>query len=224
MRINQRALRFIQGGLLALCVFFVGFTAYELVRPYRLPPAASQDRSEPTATTDESTTATTEDPTDRTIPPVSAFSEIIERPLFMADRKPFAPPVPAQKRPASTPEMSEQVLLSAVVISDEQRVALVYTDKDNKLQQLRQGEVFKGWTLTELRPSGIFLRKGQRVRYVELVVAPSRPAAAQEDRTQRPGSRDGRRRPASPRPPADRQELNTGQPDETSDEKSGLAI
>lgn len=181
MRLNQRVLNFVQGTLAVLCVAFVGFTVYELVRPYHLPPAASSEQDEPTVTTDASTPVTAEDAPGRAMPSLSAFSEIVERPLFIANRKPVVPPALTPKRPAPETESPEQVRLSAIVISAEQGVALVYTDKDEKLQQLRQGEVFKGWTLADLRPDGIFLKKEERIKYVEPGVAPPQPVLRERE-------------------------------------------
>ena len=190
MSLNLDSVRFIRATLLVLCVALVGVTAYELVRPYRLPATAPVEQNDPPATTDEATPTTAEGATDGAIPPLSAFSEIIERPLFITNRKPFVQPASTPKRSAPKPDTPEQVLLSAIVITDEQRLALVYTDRDKKLQQLRQGEEFKGWTLTELRTSGIFLKKGQRTRYVQLAVAPSR-RTSQEQREQPAGDPAG---------------------------------
>lgn len=215
MRLNLRACRVIRGALLVLCVACVGFAAYELLRPYHLPPAAPPDPDEPAAIGDgptgnpgDVTVGTAEDATGRPIPPLSTLSEIVERPLFMAGRTPLVAPVPAPKPAARPTATSEQVLLSAVVITDEQRVALVYTDRDDKLHQLRPGEIFKGWTLTEVRPEGMFLKQGPRERYIELAITPSRPAA----RARRGQAASG---------PADGERVEIQQPDEISDDRTG---
>ena len=178
MSFNLRALRFIQGVLLILCMSFVAFTAYELVRPYRFSPAVPLIQDEPVVA--DATVAMAESATGETIPPLTAFSELIERPLFMANRRPFVPPPTAPKGHAPGRESAEQILLSAIVITDEQRLALVYSDRDEKLQQLRQGEVFRGWTLTKLQANGIFLKNGKRTRYVRLTFAPSRSASREQ--------------------------------------------
>lgn len=174
MSVNPQALRFLQVVLIALCVIFSGYTLYELVRPYRLSSAA--------LSTDQDALAVSEIQTrvNRPILPPEAFSEIVERPLFMENRRPFVPPASKgskePKRPHQTePDISTQISLSAIIIADDERIALIENNRDKKLQKLRQGEAFNGWTLTDIQNNSIAMQRGQETRHIELIVKTSRP-------------------------------------------------
>ena len=180
MNFNQRTLSWTRNSLLVLCALSVGLTAYELVRPYGLSPgAAPVDRDEPARI--EANIVDVE-----VIPPIDAFSAIIDRPLFMENRKPFVPPPvpvkakkPKRPRPAA-PDILEQVLLSAVVLTKHKRIALIQIDRNKKLQKLMQGEKLHGWTLTSIQSGGISVQRGSKTRHIALTVKPSRPGAQEK--------------------------------------------
>ena len=173
MTFNQRTLLLARSALMLLCVLFAALTLYELLRQYRLPPIP-----EPRARTP----STHREAARRTLPPLSEFSQIIERPLFTESRQSFTPP-PATPKKRQRPERDDfgKILLSAVVITDDEGLALLYTDRDPKLQKRKQGQNFKGWTLTNIRADSVSLSKNKRTKLVKLVVAPSRPDPAPEN-------------------------------------------
>ena len=175
MKLKPHVRRLLQGFLLLLCLLFSGYTLYELLRPYPLRVTGpAPPREGPAVPLGEA-------PAGTALPPLDAFAEVVERPLFRQDRRPFVPP-PPRTGPAARPETHEQVRLSAVVMIGDLQLALVYTERDPKLQKLRAGQSYKGWRLVEIHDKSITLERGGQVTRVGLKVAPSRvPAPAAPD-------------------------------------------
>ena len=173
MKLKRQTLRSAHGGLLLACVLFVGATVYELVRPYPVTPATALLNQEKTSATGPITT------TGRDVPPLSAFSEIVERPLFREDRRPYKPETPAEPEQTSDtgPDITDQISLSAVVIDENERIVLIKRRQGKKLQQLRQGDKFNGWTVNHIRADDITMQKGQETRQIALMVTSSQPAS-----------------------------------------------
>ncbi len=194
--LNPWALRFFQGILIALCGIFSGYTLYELVRPYPL--SSSALSIEP----DKQTVVKTQTVTNSPVAPLETFSEIIERPLFMENRRPFVPPVSTgskeSKRPRQAePDISTQISLSAIVIADEKGIALIENKRDRKLQKLQLGETYNGWTLSDIQANHIAMQKGPETRQIKLVVKPSRPGSRAQQET-KPADAEKQFRIASP--------------------------
>lgn len=172
MNFNRQVIRLFQGGLVALCAILCGVTAYELVRPYRPAypaPSPSQDKDAVAATTGTG---------DEAVPPMEAFSEIMERPLFREDRRPFVPPPapPAQEPempPPVEPDITTQIALRATIIIGDKRIALIQVHGNDEQQKIRQGEAFNGWTLADVQSDSISMKKGDEVRRIELNTGPS---------------------------------------------------
>ena len=167
MKLSQQALRITRLTLIAMCVLSSGLMVYEWVRPYGLsanPPLISPDK--------EVAVAAPETQANRPVPPLGTFSEMIERPLFREDRSPYVPETPTEpEQPRDTgPDITTQISLSAIVIDEDERIALIERTQDKKLQQLRQGEKFNGWTLNQIQADDITMQKGQQTRQIALTV------------------------------------------------------
>ena len=81
--------------LLLLCLLFSGYTLYELLRPYPLRVTGpAPPREGPAVPLGEA-------PAGTALPPLDAFAEVVERPLFRQDRRPFVPPPPRTGPPRS---------------------------------------------------------------------------------------------------------------------------
>lgn len=141
--------------------------------------------------------------------PLEEFSAIIERPLFFADRK-----LPVEKndnkeenkaRNATPPNFR----LSAIVIDDEEAIALVETRGKNETQLLRQGEVLSGWRLERIEEDAIVLRADDEQQRVQLHDFSSLPTPAVR---QRPTPPEPRVIPRGRRAPMDRRRF--GRPPE----------
>ena len=171
MKLSQQALRITRLTLIAMCVLSSGLMVYEWVRPYGLsanPPLISPDKE--VAVADPKTLA------NRPVSPLGTFSEMIERPLFREDRSPYVPEAPTEpEQPRDTgPDITAQISLSAIIIDEDERIALIERRQDKKLQQLRQGEKFNGWTLNQIQADDITMQKGQETRQIALTVKLSR--------------------------------------------------
>lgn len=171
MKLSQQALRITRLTLVAMCVLSSGLMVYEWVRPYGLsanPPLISPDK--------EVAVAAPETPANRPVPPLGTFSEMIKRPLFREDRSPYVPEAPTEpEQPRDTgPDITTQISLSAIVIDEDERIALIERRQDKKLQQLRQGEKFNGWTLNQIQADDITMQKGHQIRQIALTVKLSR--------------------------------------------------
>jgi len=104
------------------------------------------------------------------MPPLAAFAETLERPLFSESRRPAesetlaeAPDDSDAARPAAG-----GFLLSAVVITDESRVALLRGPESRALARLREGETLDGWSVAEIRADSVLLRHADETQRVPL--------------------------------------------------------
>ena len=174
-KFNPEASRYIQRILVVLCGILFLSTVYELVRPYQFFPAV------PSTVRDKQTVIETPQyNANRTALPPETFSEIIERPLFMDTRRPWVAPVSTDSNKhkglrQTEPDILTLISLSAIVITNEQRIALIEDKRTGKLQQLHQGEMYGGWTLADVGTNSIAMQKGPHTRNMELIVKQSRP-------------------------------------------------
>lgn len=95
-------------------------------------------------------------------PPLDNYSEMVERPLFWASRRPpaaaaeSAPETVAENEPVSPPQGYR---LTGVVISEGQPLALLSKGQD--VLRLREGEALDGWEIAEITPREIILRNDE---------------------------------------------------------------
>ena len=97
------------------------------------------------------------------IPPVSQYSEIIERPLFLTDRRPVHEEAPPPEAPLPEPPKDEKLTLLGVVLAPDITMALVQDDKTGKVARLRIGEQVNGWQLQSVQINRISLSSGGAV-------------------------------------------------------------
>lgn len=99
--------------------------------------------------------------------PVSDYSVVSERPLFTSDRRPFvfvaeAAPVVAGPR--------AEFELTAVIITNATQIALLRSSLAPAVQRVTLSETIDGWTLADVTPDSVVLRRG-----AESVTVPLRP-------------------------------------------------
>jgi general secretion pathway protein N len=148
------------------CAVMMAVIGIELVNPPRLgehdpvpqPPPAGQfllPRAESKAT-------------ERlTIAPINRYDEILERPLFLATRR------PPEVQPETTQKQSdsgEGLRLLGVVLTPQQTVALLQVDSNGKTARLKVGEKFEGWQLESVSASKVALRRGEEMKNLPLFV------------------------------------------------------
>ena len=91
-----------------------------------------------------------------------SFSETLTRPLFMPNRQPpgevaAESPLPAAR--AARPNANRYVL-SAIIIVDNERIALLTDTATGGLSRVRVGESLAGWQVEEIHEDGAVLSNG----------------------------------------------------------------
>ncbi len=99
--------------------------------------------------------------------PLAAYDEIIQRPVFVASRRPAL--VPA----ANMGQTGELLLLDrypvvGVVIAGEQRLVLIRKAAGDTVSRIEQGAELDGWTLTEVSRERLVLEMGGSRKEVPL--------------------------------------------------------
>lgn len=114
-------------------------------------------------------------------PDISEFDEVINRPLFFADRKPYVyvapekPIKPSRQKKKTIPKKTEQYSLNAVIITPERQLAIIQSGRGKTLQRLSLGEEIEGWTLETIEPRSVLLKKGNETKSLELEIKISKP-------------------------------------------------
>lgn len=91
------------------------------------------------------------------------LSETLERPLFMPNRQPLEASVAASPQPESQAvrPKANRYSLSAIIIVDDERVALLTDTATGGLSRVREGESLAGWRVEEIHASGAVLSDGK---------------------------------------------------------------
>jgi type II secretory pathway component PulC len=118
----------------------------------------------------------TEDETQ--IPPLSSFNEITDRPLFFENREPFVYLEPEEedkipKKTVNKPTVKKQqqkFMLNAVIITADQRIAIIQSGRGRDLHTISMGESIEGWTLDEVEYGSVKLTNDGETQYLELEV------------------------------------------------------
>ncbi len=120
------------------------------------------------------------------MPPIEDFGETLERPLFSKIRRP--PPEP--DTPAEKPEKKQtvKVRLAGVIISPQERVALVQEPRAREITRLKEGQEIEGWVLESILADRIVLRFGE-VREEVKIAGEVRRASAKRKKKARPKRR-----------------------------------
>jgi len=173
MKVQQVINKYSQVLLLCLCVFLAWILWLDLNRDYSM--------SLPDKVISE--TVIGPEPSEKLpgkeLSPLSDYVQIIERPLFRKDRRPFVPDESVvdekkQKRKSSVSRMKpDELHLSAVIITNETRIALIQSGRNKKIQKVILGEVIDDWTLDDVQPGLISLKKGDEVKTLELLIKSS---------------------------------------------------
>jgi hypothetical protein len=106
--------------------------------------------------------------------PVSEYSSVSERPLFTYDRRPFV--VVAEVAPVVAGPRAE-FQLTAVIITDTAQIALLRSNLTPAVQRVAVSQTIDGWTLAEVHPDSVLLRRNAESMSVHLRPEPSASAA-----------------------------------------------
>ncbi|MCG6941195.1 MAG: hypothetical protein LJE69_08085 [Thiohalocapsa sp.] len=99
-------------------------------------------------------------------PPKEDYASVVERPLFLPDRRPPPPEETGEQEGEEEPVTElDGVDLTAVVITPDVVSAWVRSPDDNELKRLRLGDEFAGWTVKGIAPDELVLeRQGETNR------------------------------------------------------------
>ena len=124
---------------------------------------------------DETSLATVEDiqsfqpVSDITLPkkPPVVPAAALSRPIFHADRKPYEPPkrTPVAKPPAPRPAQEAPPsfrLIGILYQNAEQAWAYVSIKGEKRVRRLSRGDVYRGWTVSDISENRLVLSKRER--------------------------------------------------------------
>ena len=173
-----------------LLVLVLGLTAAVLAQ--LRPGTAERAPIEPRIVTE---TIASAGPSPAPLPALVDLTETLDRPVFSPTRR--APQAAAAPVPEAAPMRHDEapppdIKLSAVVIDDGQRFALLRRFPAGDTVRVAQGDAVDGWTLSEVRADGVTLRKNDQRHEIVLrtfepapVPAPVAPRrAGQRDATE----------------------------------------
>ena len=152
------------GLLAALCLVEIGLA----VGVWRMPPAPSPSVGVGVPAT---VTAEMPRPAGPETAPLESFGAFVERPLFLASRRP--PPV-APAPSSAVPDASAKGVLfgpyrfTGIVVTPRVRIAFVTESKTGKSIVLAEGEKLGEWRCAEIQPGRVTLEKGGRRELIEL--------------------------------------------------------
>ncbi len=103
------------------------------------------------------------------LPPVDAFSEIAERPVFSPTRRRPSYVDPDPEPLGAPPARREDLDVTVVgIITGPRALALLRPEPGDRLVPLAEGQTLSGWTLTEIQPFRLVFRRDGEERAVEL--------------------------------------------------------
>lgn len=112
-----------------------------------------------------------------TIPPLQYYTAITDRPLFYEERKPIVFTEPEKKKAKTSlikkRTKPDQYYLSGIIITPDSRLAVIRDATGKNTERLSMGDTYSGWTLTQIDPLKVTLRKGDQEKVLELSVKPS---------------------------------------------------
>lgn len=117
-----------------------------------------------------------------TLPDREELSDTVTRPLFIPSRVPpaEAPVETVVEAPSSTRPTPNRYALSAIVIVDNERIALVTDTTSGTLLRVREGERLSGWQVEEILADSAVLTSGDSREELSLrSFGPPLPAPAQ---------------------------------------------
>ncbi len=100
------------------------------------------------------------------MPPIEDFAESLERPIFLATRRPRAGPAPEVAEPVPT---ALSFVLEGVVITSAERWALLRPQGGGDIIRLAEGGQVGGWQVIAIHPDKISLRRDEVETVLELI-------------------------------------------------------
>jgi len=102
------------------------------------------------------------------MPPLAAYREIMQRPLFSDTRRPVEVSTPMTRAPALQDPATKWTLTGIVASAGESR-AVVTGIKDKTTRRLAQGEMLDGWRLAEIEAYRLRFESADGEAFLELL-------------------------------------------------------
>jgi hypothetical protein len=162
-------------GLALLCLILAGLVWRGATRPLQPPPAPAGSA---TGAEDAASDGPAFAPD-----PVSAFSAVVDRPLFSRSRRP-APPERAVATEAKPGDNASPFVLSGVLIAGTSRVAFLRPVAEPKTLRVLEGETVDGWKIEKILPQRVVIGNGAVSTELTLKdrIAPATAAARPPDK------------------------------------------
>jgi hypothetical protein len=95
------------------------------------------------------------------VAPLNNYRNIVERPLFLTERRP--PEEAPEETPISeSPVGDEDLVLLGVVLTPDTNMALLQVDQRGQVARLRVGEKVNGWELQSVEANQVNLHNGEK--------------------------------------------------------------
>lgn len=121
------------------------------------------------------------------MPPIEAFDEVVERPLFFRSRRP--PDPDAAPPPEAAAAAKTDFVLTGLVISGKERLALLRPTGSKIVERVHQGEEIEGWRVEAIHADRVVLKRGETVQEIRLEDRPPPKPKVRRKRPKRPGVR-----------------------------------
>lgn len=138
---------------------------------------------------------------DFVMPPQDTYAEVSERPLFLRSRRPLPPDLEVRNE-TPTGTATAAFILSGVVLTGTQRMALIQTQSSPKIVRVEEGQEYEGWIVEAIHPNRVVMRRGEDVS--EIVLEDRARTAPPRDR------RNVRKRVTPKQPPENGDDGNEG--------------
>jgi hypothetical protein len=106
---------------------------------------------------------------DFSLPPLSHYRVITERPLFLKSRQPASEGGGTTDTPAQSEGQLSQYALTAVIIGPEQQFAILRAQAEGKLSRVTSGQEFQGWTLKQVEGDAVVFGRNDQEERMPLV-------------------------------------------------------
>ena len=151
--------------LMAICLLL---TVIILIEWLLWPSQPNQlNENSPVAVNEEATQAEITSVNGFTLPPLSEFDSIKERPIFIDGRRPLPTTTVVQEettRPSSRGVSAQppKMNLSAILIINNEPMVLLRNPPKGSSSRLKVGDEFQGWQVTKITPDRVTLKQSGR--------------------------------------------------------------
>jgi hypothetical protein len=102
------------------------------------------------------------------LPPLGSFAEVTDRPIFAHSRRP-----PPPQAPQDTVKEIKTLVLEGIVLSKDERIALVTHGRPPVLARLTEGREIEGWRVVEIRADRIVIARDSIQQELKLIDKPA---------------------------------------------------